>query len=308
VRFRRGGATTACHPEAQAHRTCPHITRRGPKDLACATSQLGRGSGHSAEAATSGRFDRQRRMPRLPSPPGPLSRKRERGRPESRFGSPHALDCACSPRRRTLCRSSRDFSRPSRAEASAVVPAAAPMVVSCPRLDPSARVVRRTGRYGEPAPQDDRSRFGPPRAPDCACSPRRRTLCRCSRDFSRPSEAEVSAVVPAAAPMVVSFPRLDPSARVVRRTGRYGAPAPQDDRPPAISTCRGTRKPLTPSGSPCTAPPSGTPRTAARRRAGHRRAPFPPPAAAPGTASAARSWDRRTRPRAPGGSAPPPRR
>ena len=39
-----------------------------------------------------------------------------------------------------------------------------------------------------------------PRALDCACSPRRRTSGRCCRDFSRPSRAEASAFVTAAAP------------------------------------------------------------------------------------------------------------
>jgi hypothetical protein len=43
-RLKEGWARTRCHPETQARHTLPRHTPRAPKDLACATSQLGRGS------------------------------------------------------------------------------------------------------------------------------------------------------------------------------------------------------------------------------------------------------------------------
>jgi hypothetical protein len=42
-----------CHPEAQAHRTYPHTAPCGPKDLACVTPQLGRGSDTKTRGASS---------------------------------------------------------------------------------------------------------------------------------------------------------------------------------------------------------------------------------------------------------------
>jgi hypothetical protein len=72
---------------------------------------------------------RARRRPLAALSPRPFPRKRGRGRIRSRFGRPRAHDCACSPRRRTLGLCCRDFSRPSRAEASASVTAAAPGLV-----------------------------------------------------------------------------------------------------------------------------------------------------------------------------------
>jgi hypothetical protein len=54
-------AQNPCHPEAQAHRAGLHLIPRAPKDLACATSQLGRGSEHQS----------LRRVPRGAPPPAP---------------------------------------------------------------------------------------------------------------------------------------------------------------------------------------------------------------------------------------------
>jgi hypothetical protein len=202
------GGTSACHPEAQAHRTRPCLMARAPKDLACATFQPGRGSEHPSLKRVCGRplprplparyccargetsigVRRVPRMLREPPAPGPLPPLR-RGGGDLNCASAgiRALDCACSPRRRTLGRCCRDA-------ATSVAPA---------------------GQRSPPCRP-------PHRHPKCAPSLPRCLWERVARVSARPGEgptvAEASASVTAAAPGLVRAPGwiLRPASGVLR--------------------------------------------------------------------------------------------
>jgi hypothetical protein len=86
IRFRH--SEEACHPEAQAHRAGPQHIRRGPKDLAADTTNLGAVAVTVAEASAA------------VGGPHPAALTRVRPSPASGRGFIHPAQACCTPCRR----------------------------------------------------------------------------------------------------------------------------------------------------------------------------------------------------------------
>jgi hypothetical protein len=137
-RHRSCRGVTSCHPEARARRTGPRTVPRGPKDLACVTSERGRGSGTEAGQRYVPRLDwrASRGVWRIPrslqsagvrsGTPWPLRRDDTAAGGAPHCGRVHPRQG--SPRRRTSCGRCSEFIRPCRARAPSMPRAPAPLV------------------------------------------------------------------------------------------------------------------------------------------------------------------------------------
>jgi hypothetical protein len=202
-----------CHPEAQARRTPPHVEPRGPKDLACDTSRLGRGSAADAWAPAPERGNPGPGACRGAPHPQPFPRKLRGGREPVR-------------RVKTIrCSGGRVWRVWVRSAGSGALP-------GCPLPRPLSR-------------KRERGEF--------ACAPPVRVLDACQRGRGGPvREGGLRAVVaansfaparPRRTPQLgpspkapcrcraqgERHPRLDPTARVECTAGRFRALGPLDD-------------------------------------------------------------------------------